>query len=183
MRLRNRGGMVQPETLCHDLRDFGQARLSSVVMESPVFPPIVSHVYQSPRWRPPRPLRPHSASAKVVVVEAGERRHGWAWTWVGLVRRVLRSRRLPEARLAAALLGLLGWSRRPRSRCSRCSGSGGPKASCRSSWCRGLTLRRRGDGDGRGREAASTRERDAHTINLNLALPSNSVDSFGTNTR
>ena len=27
------------------------------------------------------------------------------------------------------------------------------------------------------------RERDAHTINLNLALPSNSVDSFGTNTR
>ena len=47
MRLRNRGGMVQPETLCHDLRDFGQARLSSVVMESPVFPPIVSHVYQS----------------------------------------------------------------------------------------------------------------------------------------
>ena len=102
MRLRNRGGMVQPETLGHNLRDFGQARLSSVVMESPVFPPIVSHVYQSPRWRPPRPLRPHSASAKVVVVEAGERRHGWAWTWVGLVRRVLRSRRLPEARLAAA---------------------------------------------------------------------------------
>ena len=49
-----------------------------------------------------RPLRPHSASAKVVVVEAGERRHGWAWAWVGLVRRVLRSRRLPEARLAAA---------------------------------------------------------------------------------
>ena len=150
---------MQPETLYDNLRDFRQARLSSVVHScSARFP----HVYQSPRWRPPRPLRPHSASAKVVVVEAGETRQGWAWTWVGLVRRVLRSRRLPEARLAAALLGLLGWSRRPRSRCSRCSGSGGPKASCRSSWCRGLTLRRRGDGDGRGREAASKRTRRAH---------------------